>query len=459
MPHPPQYADEALMNGDGLLTGSLLLRDVRMVLDDGSLYAGDLLCQGGLIQAMDRALNSPTDRVIDGGGRVLLPGVIDPQVHFREPGKEYKEDLQTGSWACARGGVTSFLEMPNTSPPTTTVERLEDKLARAASKCVVNYGFFAGATADNIEALQQSAGLSCGVKIFMGASTGDLLVDDPVALERIFKEVPRLIAVHAEDEARIRERTRLFAGRTDPHVHSQLRDNECARLATAQALELSRRYRRRLHILHLSAAEELALLRADKPAWVTAEVIPQHLFLSTAAYDTIGMRAKQNPPLRSEADRQAMWAGLRSGLIDFVATDHAPHLLSEKDRDYAEAPAGMPGVETSLPLMLTALARDEVNFAQIVRWMSRGAAKAYGIPNKGSLRPGFDADLVLVDLESYEPVRAERMASKCGWSPFEGWSLTGWPVLTVVGGRVAFEAGEVQTDTRGSALSFQPPEF
>ncbi|AGY57218.1 dihydroorotase [Gloeobacter kilaueensis] len=435
---------------------SLLLRNVRMVLDDGSLYAGDLLCRDGTIAQIDRALNEAAERTIDGGGRVLLPGVIDPQVHFREPGKEYKEDLQTGSWACARGGVTSFLEMPNTSPATTTCELLKDKLARAASKCVVNYGFFIGATSDNIAELQQSIGLSCGVKIFMGASTGDLLVDDPVALERIFKEVPHLIAVHAEDEARIRERTALFADRTDPHVHSELRDDECARLATDLALTLSKRYRRRLHILHLSTAAEVALLAADKPAWVTAEVIPQHLFLSTAAYDAIGMRAKQNPPLRSEADRLALWAGLRSGLIDFVATDHAPHLLSEKDRDYFQAAAGMPGVETSLPLMLTALVRGEVNFEQIVRWMSRAAAHAYNIPNKGSIRPGYDADLVLVDLETTRPAQAARMASRCGWTPFEGWPLTGWPVLTVVGGQVVFEEDEVQKDVRGRALSYSP---
>jgi dihydroorotase len=235
---------------------------------------------------MDRQITAGADRVIDGGGKVLLPGVIDPQVHFREPGKEYKEDLQTGSWACARGGVTSFLEMPNTVPNTTTQERLQDKLDRAASKCVVNYGFFIGATGSNNEDLRH-AHPSCGVKIFMGASTGDLLVDDPIALEGIFREVPRLIAVHAEDEARIRSRTALFAGRTDAHLHSELRDNECARLATAQALDLSRRYQRRLHILHMSAAEELELLKADKPAWVTAEVTPQHLFLNTTAYDKI----------------------------------------------------------------------------------------------------------------------------------------------------------------------------
>ncbi len=426
-----------------------------MVLDDGTLYAGDLLCRDGRIAQIDRTLDVEADRRIDGQGKVLLPGVIDPQVHFREPGKEYKEDLQTGSWACARGGVTSFLEMPNTVPTTTTQERLQDKLDRAASKCVVNYGFFIGATADNIEVLQK-AHPSCGVKIFMGASTGDLLVDDPQALERIFKEVPRLIAVHAEDEARIKARTVQFAGRTDAHVHSELRDNECARLATAQALMLSKRYRRRLHILHMSAAEELALLKADKPAWVTAEVTPQHLFLSTAAYDTIGMRAKQNPPIRSEADRQAMWTGLRSGLIDLIATDHAPHLLSEKDQEYAKAPAGMPGVETSLPLMLTAVHRGEATLAEVVRWMSAAPARAYAIPNKGRIAPGYDADLVLVDLENFAPVRPETLATRSAWSPFAGWSLTGWPQLTIVGAQIAFEDGQVVTETRGSALTFQP---
>lgn len=434
---------------------SLLLRNVRMVLADGSLFEGDLLCEHGRIAAIDRTLAVGADRCIDGGGRVLLPGVIDPQVHFREPGKEYKEDLQTGSWACARGGVTSFLEMPNTSPPTTTQARLQDKLDRAALKCVVNYGFFIGATADNLTELQ-TAQPACGVKIFMGASTGDLLVDDPVVLERIFREVPRLIAVHAEDESRIRERTRVFAGRTDPQVHSQLRDNECARLATAQALALSRRYRRRLHILHLSTAEEVELLRQDKPAWVSAEATPQHLFWTTEAYDKIGMRAKMNPPLRSEADRRALWAGLRSGLIDLIATDHAPHLKSEKDRDYSEAAAGMTGVETSLPLMLTAVQRGEATLNEVTRWMSVNPALAYAIPNKGRIAPGYDADLVLVDMETFQTVQAENLLTRCGWSPFEGWSLTGWPVLTVVGGQIAFENGEVNRETRGRPLSFEP---
>lgn len=434
---------------------SLLLKNVRMILADGSLYHGDLLAGDGRIDRIDRAIDSDAEHRIEGNGRLLLPGIIDPQVHFREPGKEYKEDLGTGSWACARGGITSFLEMPNTSPTTTTQERLQDKLDRAASKCVVNYGFFIGATADNIEELQR-AHPACGVKIFMGASTGDLLVSDPDVLDRIFREVPRLIAVHAEDEARIQSRGKQFRDRSDPQVHSELRDNECARLATAQALDLSRRYRRRLHLLHLNAAEEVALLKADKPAWVTAEVTPQHLFLSTAAYDTIGMRAKQNPPLRSEADRLAMWAGLRSGLIDLIATDHAPHLLSEKEQDYWHAPAGMPGVETSLPLMLTAAARAEVTLAEVVRWMSSAPAAAYSIPNKGRIAPGFDADLVLVDMEEIRPVRAETLATRCAWSPFEGWPLTGWPVTTIVGGQIAFMDGVVQTHVRGQALSYAP---
>jgi len=435
---------------------TLLIKNARIFLADGTLYAGDLFARDGRIAQIDRTLAVDADRVIDGRGQVLLPGAIDPQVHFREPGKEHKEDLQTGSWACARGGITSFLEMPNTSPPTTTQALLDDKLRRAAEKCVVNYGFFIGATADNLAELQR-AQPSCGVKIFMGASTGDLLVDDPTVLERIFREVPRLIAVHAEDEARIRERTALFADRTDVHVHSDLRDNECARLATAFALDLSRRYQRRLHILHMSTAEELELLKADKPAWVTAEVTPQHLFFSTADYDRLGMRLKQNPPIRSEADRRAMWAGLRSGLIDFVATDHAPHLLSEKANPYAQAPAGMPGVETSLALMLTAAARNEVTLAEVVRWMSTAAAAAYGLAGKGRIAPGYDADLVLVDLETFRPIDVATLATRCRWTPFEGWSLTGWPQVTIVGGEVAFIEGEVQTATRGRALAFSAP--
>ncbi len=430
-----------------------LIRGARLVLPEAEPTEGDLRVADGRIVEIGSNLAGNAEQQIDARGLWLLPGVIDPQVHFREPGLEHKEDLRTASHACAKGGVTSFLEMPNTRPLTTTQALLQDKLDRAAQKCVVNYGFFIGATAENLPDLN-GAQPTCGIKIFMGSASGPLLVDDEAALERIFASGHRLIAVHAENQARIVQRRALFADSTDPAVHSQIQDNQAALEATQLALKLAKKYQRRLHILHLSTAEEVALLRQDKPAWVTAEVTPQHLLLNTSAYERIGTLAQMNPPLRSEHDNQLLWQGLHEGVLDFIATDHAPHTLEEKAKGYPLSPSGMPGVETSLPLMLTAARQGRCTVGQVVRWMSSNVAEAYRIAHKGKLALGYDADLVLVDLEQFKPVRRQDLLTKCGWSPFEGWELTGWPVLTLVGGQLAYADGQVDPDVRGSALQF-----
>ncbi|NMG08397.1 dihydroorotase [Brasilonema sp. UFV-L1] len=433
---------------------SLLIRRARIVLPNGELLVGDVLMSDRtIVEVAPEISATPSTTEIDADGLTLLPGVIDPQVHFREPGLEHKEDLFTASCACAKGGVTSFLEMPNTRPLTTTQQALDDKLQRASQKCLVNYGFFIGATADNLPDLLL-AKPTCGIKIFMGSMHGQLLVDQDAALEAIFSKGERLIAVHAEDQARINERRKEFAGIHDVAVHSQIQDNQAALLATQQALGLSKKYQRRLHILHMSTAEEADLLRQDKPSWVTAEVTPQHLLLNTSAYEKIGTLAQMNPPLRSPHDNEVLWQALRDGVIDFIATDHAPHTLEEKAQEYPNSPSGMPGVETSLPLMLTAAMQGQCTVAQVTEWMSRAVAKAYGIPNKGAIAPGYDADLVLVDLNTYRPVLREELLTKCGWSPFEGWNLTGWPVLTIVGGQVVYEKGKVLKEVRGQALTF-----
>lgn len=438
---------------------SLLIRHAHIMLPDGTLQIGDVQIQGKTIAQItaEGAITdvAPETRVIDATGLTLLPGVIDPQVHFREPGLEYKEDLFTASCACAKGGVTSFLEMPNTKPLTTTQAALDDKLKRAAEKCLVNYGFFIGATAEQLPDLLE-ANPVCGIKIFMGSMHGALLVDQERVLEEIFAKGSRLIAVHAEDQARIRQRREQFAGITDPAIHSQIQDNQAALQATQLALALSKKYQRRLHILHLSTAEEAELLRQDKPAWVTAEVTPQHLVLNTEAYKTIGTLAQMNPPLRSPHDNEVLWQALRDGVLDFIATDHAPHTLEEKAQGYPNTPSGMPGVETSLPVMLTQAMQGRCTVAQVANWMSTAVAKSYGIPNKGLIKPGYDADLVLVDLETYRPVLREELQTKCGWSPFEGWNLTGYPVVTIVGGQVVYDHGKLDTSVRGEALSFQP---
>ncbi len=434
---------------------SLLIRRARIILPSGEFIVGDVLTRDGqIIKVSPSEIEETVTRSIDADGLTLLPGVIDPQVHFREPGLEHKEDLFTASCACAKGGVTSFLEMPNTRPLTITQETLNDKLQRAASKCLVNYGFFIGATSDNLSELLH-ANPTCGIKIFMGSMHGPLLVDPQEILEPIFANGEILIAVHAEDQTRLRQRREEFANIHDVAIHSQIQDSQTALIATQRALKLSKKYRRRLHILHMSTAEEANLMRQEKPSWVTCEVTPQHLLLNTTAYEEIGSFAQMNPPLRTSHDNEVLWQALLDGVIDFIATDHAPHTLEEKKQDYPKSPSGMPGVETSLPLMLTAAAQGRCTVAQVVNWMSTAVASAYSIPNKGAIAPGYDADLVLVDLNSHKKVQKEQLATKCGWSPFEGWNLTGWPVTTIVGGEIAYHQGELNTETRGKALIFE----
>ncbi len=437
-----------------MVTAPQLIHQADIILPQGERLLGDVLIAEDKIQAIAPHLEATADTlIIDAQGLTLLPGVIDPQVHFREPGLEHKEDLATASRACARGGVTSFLEMPNTNPLTTTQAQLDDKLQRAAAKSLVNYGFFMGATPENLPDLR-TASPSCGIKIFMGSAHGALLVSTEAEIEPIFAEGTRLIAVHAEDQARILERRKLFAGMTDVAIHSQIQDEEAALNATKLAIKLSEKYQRRLHILHLSTGIEAEYLRTHKPAWVTAEVTPQHLVLNTNTYTEKGSLVQMNPPLRSPENNDILWQALLDGVIDFIATDHAPHTLEEKAKPYPQSPSGMPGVETALPVMLTQAMQGRCTIAQVVNWMSTAVAKGYQIPNKGLIQVGYDADLVLVDLNTYHPVLREEVQSKCGWNPFEGWQLTGWPVITWVNGEKVFERGQFYDQVRGKALTF-----
>ncbi len=435
------------------MNSDLLIQQAEIYLPTGDILLGDVRVRQGKIAEIGNNLSPESSRIINAQGLTLLPGVIDPQVHFREPGLEHKEDLFTASCACAKGGVTSFLEMPNTRPLTTTQAILDDKLNLAKAKCLVNYGFFIGATAENLDDLR-TANPTCGIKIFMGSSHGALLVSTEKEIEPIFAKGSRLIAVHAEDQARIIARRKEFANISSPAIHSQIQDEQAALNATKLALKLSNKYQRRLHILHLSTGIEAEYLREHKPAWVTAEVTPQHLLLNTSAYEKIGTLAQMNPPLRSPENNDILWQALLDGVIDFIATDHAPHTLEEKAKPYPNSPSGMPGVETSLPLMLTQHKQGRCTLAQVVKWMSSAPAKAYKIPNKGAIAVDYDADLVLVDLNTYRPVLKENLATKCGWSPFEGWEVTGWPVYTIVNGEVVLDNRTLNTEVRGKALSF-----
>ena len=441
----------------------ILIRGAQVLLPSGVVECQDVMVVDGLIASVgiDLSADLPAGasiRVIEAKGLTLLPGVIAPQVHFCTPGSTYEEALFTETCASVKGGVTSFLEIPNTPPVTTTQAVVTDKRAIAKAQSLINYGFFIGATYSNQDALNAMQA-TCGIYITMGgvqtdSVQGPLLVGTAEAIEPIFAAGNRLIAVHAENHARITERRMQFAQETDPVTHARVQDNETALLATKMALGFSKQYQRRLHISQLSTGEEADLLRSDKPSWVTTSVSPQHLLLDMSAYEKMGTLAQTNPPLRYVRDRSVLWQALTDGIIDFIATDHTPHSLEAKRLGYPHAPFGMPGIETALPLMLTQTKENRCTVAQVSHWMSTAVADAYDIPHKGLIEPGFDADLVLVDMATYRPVLPGDLQTRCGWSPFEGWNLTGWPVVTIVGGRVVYEYGWIETGVRGQALSF-----
>ena len=420
------------------MTGNLLVQNAMMALPNG-IVEGDLRVVNGTIHTV--APNGglvPKDGefVIDATGLRLLPGAIDPHVHFRDPGNPEKEDLESGSRAAASGGITSFLDMPNTVPNATNRMELESKIGLASEKAVTHHGFFIGATSNNVADLQSIEGMDgvCGIKIFMGSSTGDLLVHEQEHLENIFANTGGIIATHAEDENRLQNRIPQFEHRTDIAAHAECRDVECALLATKRASALAKDYDHRLHIVHLTSGSEADWLASNKGDLITTEVCTQHLTFDQDDVEKLGVRALMNPPIRYTEDRDTLWKRLKDGTIDCVVTDHAPHTLQAKSVGYPKAPAGMPGVETSLPLMLTHAMDGKCSVSDVVRWMCAGPAKVYGMENKGSLIEGYDGDLTLVDLETRRTITDDDVWTKVGWTPYAGMELTGLPMWTIVDG-------------------------
>lgn len=428
-----------------------LIKNAVCVLPDG-VASVHVLVDGTRIASVDAPATTVADEVVDASGLHLLPGVIDDQVHFRDPGLTHKEDLHTGSRACAKGGVTTFLEMPNTVPAATTKAGIDAKLALAANKSVVNYGFYIGATADNIDELRAADGVP-GIKIFIGSSTGDLLVDDQDALERIFAETTLPICAHCEDESTIRRNTAALGDALDVADHSRIRSAEAALVATRRAIDLAHRHRHRFHVLHVSTAAEAELL-ADHRDLVTGEACVHHLEFSVDDYARLGSRIQMNPSIKTIDDVAALWAALREGRLQVVATDHAPHTLDEKARAYPASPSGLPAVENSLALMLNAVHERACTLEQVVHWMCDAPARVWDIVGKGRIAPGYDADLVLVDLALAKTVRDDEQETKCRWSPWHGVTLHGWPVRTWVLGRTVYDDGRVVDTERGRAARY-----
>lgn len=438
-----------------------LFRFVNAVIE-GKCVETSVMLQDDRIIDVDASSEAAADEIIEGQGLYLLPGMIDDQVHFREPGLTHKEDLAHASRACAKGGITSFLEMPNTIPNAINQSRLDDKLALAAKNSIVNYGFYIGATPENVDDLKHAV-RTPGIKIFIGSSTGDLLVDDQDALERIFAETTLPICAHCEDEATVRANAAKYAGRTDVAVHSLIRDHAAARIATARAIDLAHRHNHRFHVLHVSTADEVELIRQARKEnhLITAEACPHHLFFNVDDYDRLGSLVKMNPSIKTAADNEAIFAGLLDGTIEVIATDHAPHTMEEKQQDYPKCPSGLPAVENVLALMFNEVNEGRCTIEQVVAWMSTAPARVWDMRRKGALAVGNDADVVLVDMNLKQTIRNEFQVTKCKWSPWEGVMLKGWPVRTWVMGREVYckkaDGDSFETAKFGTPIEYDHP--
>jgi len=433
----------------------LLIAGGRLV-TPGGLVAADLGIRDGRIAAIGALDGQAAAERLDARGLHVLPGVIDSQVHFREPGLEHKEDLASGSDAAVLGGVTTVFEMPNTNPATTDAQALDDKLERASGRMRCDHAFYVGATAENVgqlAELERRPG-SAGIKIFMGSSTGSLLVEDDASLERVLRAGARRVAVHAEDEPRLRTRKALAEAAGDPLAHPEWRDVEAATLAVTRLLRAARATGRRVHVLHVTSAEEIEILAQARDV-ASVEVTPHHLTMQAPdCYQRLGTRAQMNPPVRDARHRDALWQAVAEGVVDVLGSDHAPHTLDEKAKPYPASPSGMTGVQTLLPVMLDHVAQGRLSLERLVDLTGHGPQRIFQLAGKGRIMRGYDADLVLVDLEARWRIEAGWLASRAGWSPYEGMTVTGRPVATLVRGQVVARDGELVSDPIGRPVRF-----
>ncbi|MFT5198147.1 MAG: dihydroorotase [Planctomycetota bacterium] len=428
------------------MKNDILIKGGQVITESGAIQA-DVLILGGLVKAVAPGLIAADDTPIyDATGKWVFPGLIDPQVHFREPGLTHKENIESGSRAALAGGITAFMEMPNTTPLTVDPATLADKLDRADKTAFTDYAFFVGGTAENAEQLGEYEGLPgcAGVKIFMGSSTGNLLVRDDPTLERILRGGTRRVTVHSEDDFRLNDRYKAMAATSKVTDHHHIRDVECAVMATRRMLDLVELTRRPVHILHISTAEELEMVRErDLGDLVTLEATPNHLFLHAPdCYEQYGSHAQMNPPVREIRHQEALRQAAADGLITCIGSDHAPHTLEEKAKTYPHSPSGIPGTQTILPLLLTAVRDGWLKVEDIVRLSVQGPIQVYGIKNRGPLAAGVEGNVSIVDPSFTDPLPLDWLESQVGWSPFAGRPMAGLPVATILRGRIAYQAGQ-----------------
>lgn len=435
------------------------IKNARIV-NEGQIIEGDVTVKNGRFELVGGIHNSAGSQEIDFEGHFLIPGIIDDQVHFREPGLTYKATIASESQAAAAGGVTSFMEMPNTIPPAVTIAELEKKYETAAHTSAVNYSFFLGASNDNIDEIMRADYSSiCGIKIFMGSSTGNLLVDSDTALNSIFKNAPSIVATHCEDEETVRlnlaHYQEMYGEDIQPQSHPLIRSAEGCYLSSSKAVELAKIYNTRLHILHISTAIETSLFEALPLAQkrITAEACVHHLFFNDTYYTAMGNKLKVNPAVKTASDQTAIFRALLEGRIDVIATDHAPHTLAEKSGNYLQVPSGMPLVQHSLRMMLTFVQNGKLSLPQLVHFMSHAPAICFKVRERGFIRPGYYADFVQLQTDTSSVIDAENLFYKCGWSPMEGHTLPGNVHRTWVNGSLVFDKGKI-IQTNGQRLTF-----
>jgi dihydroorotase len=434
-------------------TFDLILRHGTVVNHDG-VGERDIGVRDGRIAALGDLASADAGEVIDAKDLTILPGVVDTQVHFREPGAEHKEDLQSGSLAAVMGGVTAVFEMPNTNPLTVSAETLADKLQRARGRMHCDHAFWVGGTAENaadIPELERLPG-AAGIKVFMGSSTGDLLVADDAGVRAILRQTRRRAAFHSEDEFRLKER--LGERREgDPSSHPVWRDAEAALSSTRRLVAIARETGAPIHVLHVSTAQEMRFL-ADHKDIASVEVTPQHLTLCADDYARLGTLLQMNPPVRSAEHRAALWAGVADGMADILGSDHAPHTLEEKAEPYPRSPSGMPGVQTLVPVMLNHVAHGRLSLLRFMDMTSAGPARLFGMAGKGRIAVGYDADFTIVDLKRKATIENFGVASRCRWTPYDGMTVTGWPLGTMIRGQAVMWDGELVCSGQGQPVRF-----
>ena len=421
---------------------------------DGKLTKTDVGLSGNKIKKIGKLeLNSA--KVYDATDKVVLPGIIDTQVHFREPGSTDAEDLESGSRAAVLGGVTSLFEMPNTNPPTSNLVEFDKKLQAAKNRMHSNYAFYFGATPDNADQLAKLKDVEgcCGVKLFAGSSTGNLLVDKEADIEKVISSSDRIVSIHSEDEDIIKLRKK-FIKKGDVHSHPEWRNVECAMSSTRRVVKIAERYNKKIHVLHITTKEEVDFLAMHKKN-VTFETTPQHLTLyAPDCYEKLGSYAQMNPPLRTKEHYDRLWVAIKNNVVDVLGSDHAPHLKENKDKEYPNSPSGMPGVQTIFPVMLNHVNDGKLTLQQLINLMCENPCKIFGIKNKGFIKEGYDADLTIADMNKEVIIKNEMIASKCGWTPFNNYKVKGFPVGTIVNGNLVMSDGKVIMESKGTPLKF-----